>query len=262
MPSPLQKFDPAKSRWRFVKVAFDLSAPYPAYHHVLLALARYANEQGVCYPSHDRLLDDTGYGTKTTIVNALKHWKSVGVLKWKKGWGNAHGRRSNVYQFDYDAMVALASMKNHSRPDEQPLADDEEPLSTDEQPLGAVGTTTRTNTKFLVVEVPKNKNNPVTEGDAGRPPRTETTRQDHSPPEAHLGEQPQCGSSSEKSPSGFSSGVHDVAAAPAVPTPTLAELHGRLTPENKKLWYRRTGGEGGAQGIRVAIEILATQGVF
>jgi hypothetical protein len=218
MPSLLQKFDPAKSHWRFVKVAFDVSAPHPAYRHVLLALARYADKQGVCYPSHDRLLDDTGYGTKTTIVNALKHWKSVGVLNWKKGWGNAHGRRSNVYQFDYNAMLSLASMKKHSRSDEQPLADNEKPLSTDEQPPGGIGTTTRPNTKVLEVEVPKNKNNPVSEGDAGRLSRTETAEQDHSPPEAYSGEQPQCGSSSEKPQGVLSSPVHEVNAAHAIPT--------------------------------------------
>jgi hypothetical protein len=215
MPSPLQKFNPAKSRWRFVKVAFDLSAPHPAYRHILLALARYANEHGVCYPSHDRLLDDTGYGTKTTIVNALKHWKSVGVLKWKKGWGNSHGRRSNVYQFDYDAMVALSVMKNHSGPDEQTLSEDEQPLSTDEQPLGTAGTITRPNTKVLVVEVPKNKNNPVTEGDAGRLSRTETTGQEDSPPETHSGEQPLRGSSCEQPHSVISSPRYDVTVASA-----------------------------------------------
>jgi hypothetical protein len=55
--------------------------------------------------------------------------------------------------------------------------------------------------------------------------------------------------SSESSPSETSSS-----------TPTLAGLHSKLTPENKKLWYRRTGGAGGAEGTRVAAEILASQG--
>jgi hypothetical protein len=260
MSSPLQKFDAAKSRWRFVKVAFDLAAPHPAYRHVLLALARYANEHGICYPSHARLLDDTGYGTKTTIVNALKHWKSVGVLKWRKGWGNAHGKRSNVYQFDYDTMLALSLMKDHSGSDEQPLSTDEKPQSNDEQPLGGVGTTTRPNTKVLEVEVSQNKNNPVTEADAGRLSHTRTTGQHHSPQEAHSGEQPRAGFSSEQPQSVLSSPGYGVTAAPAVTTPTLADLHSRLTPENKKLWYKRTSGAGGAEGTRVAAEILATQG--
>jgi hypothetical protein len=257
--SPLQKFDPAKSRWRFVKVAFDLSAPHPAYRHVLLALARYADDQGICYPSHDRLLDDTGYGTKTTIVNALKYWKSAEVLTWKKGWGNAHGRRSNVYQFHYDAMSALSLMKDHSGFDEQPPAVDEQSLATDEQPLGGVGTTTRPNTKVLVVEDSKNKNNPVTEADAGRLPHREKTGQHQSPPEAHAGEQPHSGYSSEQ-PHGVLSSSGGATAAHAVPMTTLAELHKKLTPDNQRLWYKRTNGEGGAEGRRVALEILATQG--
>jgi hypothetical protein len=261
MTSPLQKFDPAKSRWRFVKVAFDLSAPHPAYHHVLLALARYANERGVCYPSHTRLLDDTGYSTKTTVVNALRFWKSAGVLTWKKGWGNAHGKRSNVYQFDYDAMSALSLMRDHARSDEQPLSSDEQPLGTDEQPPGGVGTTTRPTTKVLVVEAPQYRNNPVTEADAGRPPQIENTRQHQSPPEAHVGEQPHSSSSSGQPPSVLPSSGYDEPLH-TVPKATLADLHGRLTPDNQKLWYRRTGGTGGAEGIRVAAKILATQGAL
>jgi hypothetical protein len=42
--------------------------------------------------------------------------------------------------------------------------------------------------------------------------------------------------------------------------PTLMDLHNKLTPENKKLWYRRTDGDPGAEGRRVAAEILASQG--
>jgi len=114
----IQKFGAGKSAWRFVKAAFALSAPKPAFRHVLITLASYADENGFCFPSHDRLLLDTGYGTKTTIVGALAYWKKTGVLTWDKGWGNAHGRRSNRYRFNLDAMLALKK-NNHTGGDEQ-----------------------------------------------------------------------------------------------------------------------------------------------
>ena len=65
----------------------------------------------------------------------------------------------------------------------------------------------------------------------------------------------------EISPESSSSGISSTSyVEPPEAKLTLADLHGRLTPENKKLWYRRTGGAGGAEGIRVAVEILKTQG--
>jgi hypothetical protein len=261
MANPLQKFDPAKSRWRFVKVAFDLSAPHPAYRHVLLALARYANEHGVCFPSHKRLLADTGYSTNTTIVGALKFWKSAGVLTWKKGWGNAHGKRSNVYQFDYDAMLALSRMKDHSGSDEQTLATDEQSPAPDEQSVGGAGTTTRPTTKFLVLEGSQSKNSPVTEADAGRLSHRESTGQDQSPPEAYVGEQPLSGPSSEQPRSVLSSPGCNVAAH-TVPEPTLADLFSQLTPANQKKHYSRTYDGSRAEQVKVAQELLAVQGAM
>ncbi len=254
VPNFIQNLSPSKSAWRFVKAAFALSAPKPAFRHVLITLASYADENGCCFPSHDRLMSDTGYSTKTTVVNALAFWKKAGVLGWVKGWGNAHGRRSNRYQFNYDAMLALKK-NNHSGCDEQPLsgdeqalAGDEQPLSLHEQPLIVQRTTTKQTTKVLPLEGPSNKN--VQEnrtGAVGQVLENVACGQNAPAPQVQQGEQSHSVLSSEQPFTGSSSPV------------ALADLWGRLTLDNQKLWYRRSGGNAGYEGIRIASEILATQ---
>jgi|HubBroStandDraft_3_1064219.scaffolds.fasta_scaffold54317_2 hypothetical protein len=94
--APLQQFTKKESPWRFLKLALKLRAPEPAFRHVLVTLADHANRDGVCYPSYDLLLAETAYTSKQTITGALKHWKNVGVLKWKKGWGNSQAQVERV----------------------------------------------------------------------------------------------------------------------------------------------------------------------
>lgn len=253
--SNLQKISPSKSAWRFVKATFALSAPKPAYRHVLITLASYADEDGHCFPSHDRLLLDTGYTSKCTVVAALAFWKKAGVLTWSKGWGNSHGRRSNHYRFNYEAMVALIK-NNHSegeeqplRADEQPLAHDERPLTQDEQTLEGQRTTTVLNTKVLPFEGPSNKNVPGNGTLAGGQFSNKMeTGQNESATQAQATRQTISAHSSEQPPRGLSSLVK------------LADVFAQLTPENQKMWYRRTGGDSGPDAVRIAIEILATQG--
>jgi hypothetical protein len=101
----LHQFD-KKSAWRFLKLAMRLRAPEPAFRHVLLTLADYADTKGSCYPGYETLMADTGYTSDRTITAALTHWKSTGILSWKKGWGNRHKQVPNVYQFHEDVMEA------------------------------------------------------------------------------------------------------------------------------------------------------------
>jgi len=43
------------------------------------------------------------------------------------------------------------------------------------------------------------------------------------------------------------------------PVSALAELHKQLSPENKKLWYRRTGGESDPEAVSLAQKLLEQQ---
>jgi len=244
-----------ESPWRFLKLALSLRAPEPAFRHVLVTLANHANRDGICYPSYDLLLAETGYTSKQTITGALKYWKSAGVLKWKKGWGNSHKRRSNEYQFNEAAMEALIARQKADRgnltedSDEISVGTDEISPGPDEISVGGGMKAHPLVAKVSGLEGPSNKTSQSSKEGGALLSDEETGAASSTAKQAHVQERSLHEISSESSPSETSS-----------PTPTLADLHGRLTPENKKLWYRRTDGDPGAEGRRVAAEILATQG--
>ena len=105
-----------RSAWRFLKLALKLRAPKPAFGYVLITLADHADPDGVAYPGYETLMKATAYTSKQTITEALKYWHSLGVLTWKKGWGNIHKSRPNIYQFHEDVMRTLyTQQKSDSR---------------------------------------------------------------------------------------------------------------------------------------------------
>jgi hypothetical protein len=249
------QFSKKESPWRFLKLALCLRAPEPAFRHVLITLADHANRDGVCYPSYDLLLAETAYTSKQTITGALKCWKSAGVLKWKKGWGNSHKRKSNEYQFNEAAMEALIAQQKADRgnltedSDEISVGPDEISPGPDEISVTGGMKAHSLVAKVSVLEGPSNKTSQLSKEGGALLSDKETEAGSLTAKQAHVQERSPDEISSESSPSETSS-----------PEPRLADLHGRLTPENKKLWYRRTDGDPGAEGRRVALEILAKQG--
>ena len=109
MANPLQKFNKKPSAWRFVKLALKLRAPEPAFGYVLITLAGYANAEGVCYPGYGTLMEDTAYTSKQTITRALKYWRSLGVLTWRKGWGNTHTRVGRTFTSSMKTQCARST---------------------------------------------------------------------------------------------------------------------------------------------------------
>jgi hypothetical protein len=249
------QFNKTESPWRFLKLALSLRAPEPAFRHVLVTLADHANRDGICYPSYDLLLAETAYTSKQTITGALKYWKNAGVLKWKKGWGNSHKRKSNEYQFNESAMEALIAQQWADRgnlnedSDEISVGPDEIPMRPDEISVAGGMKAHSVVAKVSVLEGPSNKTSQLSKEGGALISDKETEAGSRTAQQPHVRERSPHEISSESSPSETSS-----------PMPTLADLHGRLTPENKKLWYKRTGGDPGAEGRRVAAEILASQG--
>jgi hypothetical protein len=219
------------------------------------SMADHANRDGVCYPSYDLLLAETAYTSKQTITGALKYWKDAGVLKWKKGWSNSHKRKSNEYQFNEAAMEALIAQQWADRgnltedSDEISVGPDEISPGPDEISVGGGMKFHSVVAKVSGLECPSNKTSQLSKEGGALLSDKETGAGPRTAKQAHVQERSPHEISSESSPSETSS-----------PTPTLADLHGRLTAENKKLWYKRTGGAGGAEGRRVAAAILASQG--
>lgn len=108
----------SNSSWRWLKLALRITAPQPEHKYVLIVLADHADDKGLCYPSYGTLLRETGLASNHRIADALKHWKSVGVLTWRKGWGNTHKQVPNVYQFHEEPMIVLGQHKVESSKDE------------------------------------------------------------------------------------------------------------------------------------------------
>jgi hypothetical protein len=249
------QFNKKESAWRFLKLALSLRAPEPAFRHVLVTLADHANRDGICYPSYDLLLAETAYTSKQTITGALKYWKTAGVLKWKKGWGNSHERKSNEYQFNEAAMEALIAQQKADRgnltevSDEISLAPDEISPGPDEISVGGGMKAHSLVAKVSVLEGPSNKTSQLSKEGGALLSDRETGAGARTAKQAHVQERSPHEISSESSRSETS-----------FPAPTLIDLHNKLTPENKKLWYRRTDGDPGEEGRRVALEILARQG--
>jgi len=193
----MQQFVKKESAWRFLKFALKLRAPEPAYGHILITLANHADNKGVCYPSCTLLMHETGYKSKNTVICALKHWKLAGVLTWQKGWGNAHGRRSNVYQFHEDAMLKLiatqptrCSDEETLQSDEGTLRPDEETLTTDEgTPLG-VSRYPRLASKVPVVEGLSYKTSQLPKGGVASLSDREPTSESSPATQAHVEESP------------------------------------------------------------------------
>jgi hypothetical protein len=217
--APLQQFAKKESAWRFLKLALALRAPEPAFRYVLVTLANHANRDGFCYPSYDLLLAETAYTSKQTITGALKYWKAAGILKWKKGWGNSHKRRSNEYQFNEAAMEALVTQQKADRgnlseeSDEISLRPDEISVKPDEISVGGAGKAHSVVAKVSVLEGPKNKTSQLPKEGGALLSDEETVTASSTAKQAHVKENSPHEISSQSSPNGISS-----------PTPTLADL--------------------------------------
>jgi hypothetical protein len=249
--APLQQFTKKESPWRFLKLALKLRAPEPAFRHVLVTLADHANRDGVCFPSYDLLLAETAYTSKQTITGALKYWKNHGVLKWKKGWGNSHKRKSNEYQFNEAAMEALIAQQKADRgnltedSDEISVGVDEISLGSDEISVGGGMKAHSVVAKVLVLEGPSNKTSQLPKEDGALLSDEKTGAASGTAKQAHVKQSSLTEISSESSPSEISS-----------PAPTLADL-------KAKLEYHRTHGgctEPEFRAIERQIEFLAPQG--
>jgi hypothetical protein len=258
--SSMQQFNKTESPWRFLKLALKLRAPEPAFRHVLVTLADHANPHGACYPSYDLLLTETAYTSKQTITRALTHWKNAGVLTWKKGWGNSHKRKSNVYQFDEAGMEALIAQQKADGgnltevSDEISVGPGEISMRPDEISMGGGMKAHSLVTKVLIVEGPSNKTSQLPKEGGALLSDEETGAGSSTAKQAHEKESSSHEISSESSPSGISS------RRCAVSTElTLGDVFTRLDPEHQKEHYKRTKDSTRAEQLRIAVELLAQQ---
>lgn len=85
------------------------SAETKAQRQLLQYYASRCRKEAWCNPGHELITSDTGIG-HFTIDKANAHFRELGVLSWKKGWGNRYSRgkgKSNLYQLHIDRMELL-----------------------------------------------------------------------------------------------------------------------------------------------------------
>ncbi len=68
---------------------------------LLLALCDHANDDGICYPSQEKLMKKCGIG-QTTLTNHIKWFEQVGILKRERRQ-KGRSRKSDLYEIDLDA---------------------------------------------------------------------------------------------------------------------------------------------------------------
>jgi len=107
----------ALGAWKYVKVASLLRTEKPAQKHILLTLAFYADPAGYCHPSYESLMDDTGYGSKQTIAEALTYLRDdLKILTWTKGHSNQYRPNiANGYTLILQAMVKVLKAQRDAR---------------------------------------------------------------------------------------------------------------------------------------------------
>jgi len=103
--------------WKYVRIASLLRTEKPAQKHILLTLALHADgKTGYCYPSYDELRDDTSYGSKQTISDAITYLRDeLKILTWKQGHSNQYRNIANGYTLILPAMVTLLKAQRAQR---------------------------------------------------------------------------------------------------------------------------------------------------
>ena len=82
---------------------------------VLLAVANYADEEGVCWPSHKQLCEDTEL-SRNSIIRALDQLQDMGLLTREGRYRNDGSRTSDLIMLDLGASAIQAP----PRPTEAP----------------------------------------------------------------------------------------------------------------------------------------------
>ena len=98
---------------------------HPSDKALLLVLANYADEDGVCWPSQERLVQESGFSART-IVRALQRLEARGLICRRKRGGDGTGRRTDI--------VTLATCHNGNLPQWQPATVSELPATVSELP--------------------------------------------------------------------------------------------------------------------------------
>ena len=78
---------------------------------LLLALCDHANDDGVCYPSYDKLQNKCSFASRSTISANLKRLEAKNIIKKKIRNQSVGGRKTTVYTIDLEAQSTVAGLE-------------------------------------------------------------------------------------------------------------------------------------------------------
>jgi len=88
--------------WKHIKGARDMSKSQGSARCVLIVLATYANDDGICWPGIRTIARNSGF-TRTTVGNAIRKLEALGeVTKGKRHISDTRGGRQqlNAYRLN------------------------------------------------------------------------------------------------------------------------------------------------------------------
>ena len=95
---------------RLMAKAWELDIPTNE-KMLLLALCDHANDDGICYPSYDRLQVKCSFASRSTISANLKRLEAKNIIKKKIRNQSTGGRKTTVYTIDLDAQSSTAELE-------------------------------------------------------------------------------------------------------------------------------------------------------
>ncbi len=100
--------------WQATAWAVRQKAGNPGAKLVLLVIANYADENGECWPSIERLAEETEQG-ESTIRRHLAGLKSAGLLAWERQRRSDGSLSVNRYSLPLDLSTTTARFEHHHR---------------------------------------------------------------------------------------------------------------------------------------------------
>lgn len=82
----------------------------PTAKSVLLAIANYADEEGICWPSQDQLADDTEL-SRHSIMRAIDHLEELGLLSRERRHRKDGSRSSDLIMLDLSSTVLRSTQQ-------------------------------------------------------------------------------------------------------------------------------------------------------
>lgn len=107
MPTTKMTKRTRKPSWIYHDLAWKIKVKTPATKLVLTLLGKCANDFGKSYMSYEYIMLCCDIDSRSTVSNAIKQLRLMGVVIWKKGGKRGIAKDANEYKLDMNAMKRI-----------------------------------------------------------------------------------------------------------------------------------------------------------